>query len=247
MGFLHGKRILIVGLINNKSIATSVAQAIHREGGELAFTTAQPINASFRALTHPFDPCVLLPCDIASSSSVLGMIEQLGNIWPHLDAIVHTVPYSPEDELSGHYQDILSKESAAMANDMSDSSFNALTASALPLLRERCGNVLSIYYLGAQYSLLARMKENIRYLATNFGPQGIRVNGVFAGPIKSCSDIRVKKFKKSLDDHKKTAPLRKNIEASDVGNVAAFLCSDLAAGITGEIVHVDAGFHMLAK
>jgi enoyl-[acyl-carrier protein] reductase I len=256
MGFLQGKRILIVGLISNKSIAAGIAEAMHREGAELAFTyQSARFEDRIKELASAWNSTLTIPCDVGSDQEIATMVERLGNDWGQIDGIVHSVAYAPADELSGPYHDVLSREGFRIAHDISSYSFGALAKASLPLLKDHNSSLLTLSYLGAtraipRYNVMglakASLEANVRYLAASLGPIGIRVNGISAGPIKTLAASGIKGFKKMLSYNKEVSPLRKNIDAIEVGNVAAFLCSDLSSGITGEIIHVDAGYNITA-
>lgn len=256
MGFLAGKRILIIGLISNKSIAAGIATALRREGAELAFTYQ---NERFKDrvtdLAAEWDSTITLPCDVVSDEEINHMFESLHAKWGHLDALIHSVAFAPADQLSGPYHDVLSREGFRIAHDVSSYSFGALAKAALPMMKDRNASLLTMSYLGAvraipNYNVMglakASLEANVRYLAASLGPIGIRVNGISAGPIKTLAASGIKGFKKMLTYNKEVSPLRKNVDAIDVGNAAAFLCSDLASGITGEILNVDAGYNITA-
>jgi len=255
MGFLAGKRILIIGLISNKSIAAGIATAMHREGAELAFTyQSERFEGRLKELISEWNSTICIPCDVGIDEEIAQAFEKLGAQWDHLDAIVHSVAYSPADQLGGQYHDVLTREGFRIAHDISSYSFGAVAKAALPLMKNQ-GALLTLSYLGANrampsYNVMglakASLEANVRYLAASLGPLGIRVNGISAGPIKTLAASGVKGFKRMLSYNKDVSPLRKNVDAIEVGNAAAFLCSELASGITGEIMHVDAGFNITA-
>lgn len=254
MGFLKGKRVLIIGLISNKSIAAGIATAMHREGAELAFTyQSERFEERIKELAAQWDSKLIIPCDVGSDNQISHAFNTLHQKWEHIDAIVHSVAYAPADQLTGLYHDVLTREGFRIAHDISSYSFGAVAKAALPLMKERNGSLLTLSYLGAtralpSYNVMglakASLEANVRYLAASLGPVGIRVNGISAGPIKTLAASGIKGFKKMLAYNKEVSPLRKNVDALEVGNAAAFLCSDLASGITGEIVHVDAGYNI---
>jgi enoyl-[acyl-carrier protein] reductase I len=252
MGFLTGKRALIVGVATDRSIAWGIAQAMHREGATLALSHAndklkervEPLAQSLGALTLPLD--VARDADIAAAFGVIA--EQ----WGSLDILVHAVAFAPREAISGSFLDNTSREAFRMAHDISSYSLTALTRAAAPLMAGRQGAVLTLSYLGAVRSLpnynvmglaKASLEANVRFLAADLGPRGIRVNAISAGPVKTLSAAGIAGFRKMLARVAQVAPLRRNVTLEDVGNAAAFLCSDLAGGITGEITYVDAGFN----
>lgn len=255
MGFLSGKRIVIVGLISNKSIAAGIATAMRREGAELAFTyQSQRFEDRVKELAAEWESDFIIPCDVSSDQEIDRAAEILGSRWDKLDGLVHSVAFAPADQLSGPYHSILNREGFRVAHDVSSFSFGALAKATFPLMKNE-GALLTLSYLGAvraipNYNVMglakASLEANVRYLAASMGPLGIRVNGISAGPIKTLAASGIKGFKKMLTYNKDVSPLRKNVDAIDVGNAAAFLCSDLASGITGEIMHVDAGYNITA-
>jgi enoyl-[acyl-carrier protein] reductase I len=252
MGFLAGKRAFIVGVATDRSIAWGIAQAMHREGAELAFSyvndkmreRVEPLAASLGArLTMPLDVTIDGQCDAA--------FDLLKREWHQLDIVVHAVAYAPREALSGSFVQATSRESFRIAHDVSSYSFTALAQRAHPLMTGRRAALLTLSYLGALRSIpgynvmglaKASLEANVRFLAADLGPAGIRVNGISAGPIKTLAAAGIPGFRKMLSRVAEVAPLRRNVTLEDVGNAAAFLCSDLAAGITGEILYVDSGF-----
>lgn len=255
MGFLTGKRIIIVGLISNKSIAAGIATAMKREGAELAFTyQSKRFEDRIKELAAEWESDFIIPCDVASDEEITHAVEAIGSRWDKIDGLVHSVAFAPADQLSGPYHQVLNREGFRIAHDISSFSFGALAQASLPLLKENSA-LLTLSYLGAirsvpNYNVMglakASLEANVRYLAASMGPLGIRVNGISAGPIKTLAASGIKGFKKMLTYNKEVSPLRRNVDAIDVGNAAAFLCSDLASGITGEIMNVDAGYNITA-
>jgi enoyl-[acyl-carrier protein] reductase I len=253
MGFLSGKRALIVGLASNRSIAWGIAQAMHREGAELAFSYPnEKLGARVTKMAAECDSDIVLPCDVASDEQIDGLFTGLGERWDGLDIIIHSVAFAPADQLAGDYLECVTREGFAIAHDISSYSFAALAKAGHPMMKGRNGALLTLSYLGAVQSIpnynvmgvaKASLEANVRYLAQSLGPEGIRVNGISAGPIRTLAAAGISNFRKLLDTFAGTAPLRRNVTIEDVGNAAAFLCSDLAAGITGEITYVDAGYN----
>ncbi len=256
MGFLAGKRVLIAGLASNRSIAYGIAQAMHREGAELAFTY---VNERFKErveeMAKDFNSSICLPCDVTKDEEITEMFKLLGEHWDGLDTIVHSIAFAPADQLEGDYLDNINREGFKLAHDISSYSLAALAKAGYPMMEGRNGSIVTMSYLGAEkavpyYNVMgvakASLEANVRYLAASMGPRGIRVNAVSAGPIKTLSAAGIKNFRKMLSYNEKVTPMRDNVTQEQVGDVAAFLCSDLAAGVTGEVVHVDAGFHILA-
>lgn len=255
MGFLSGKRALIVGVASNRSIAWGVAQAMHREGAELAFSYPnEKMGVRVSKLAAECDSNIVLPCDVSSDEQIDDLFSSLGKHWDGLDIIVHSVAYAPADQLAGDYLDCVTREGFRIAHDISSYSFAALAKAGRPMLQGRNGALLTMSYLGAvqtipNYNVMgiakASLEANVRYLAQSLGPEGIRVNGVSAGPIRTLAAAGISNFRKLLDTFAGTAPLRRNVSIEDVGNAAAFLCSDLASGITGEITYVDGGYNIV--
>ncbi|HEX8874654.1 MAG TPA: SDR family oxidoreductase [Nitrosospira sp.] len=256
MGFLSGKRILITGLLSNRSIAYGIAKAMHREGAQLAFTyQGEGIRERVAKTVAEFGGDLLFPCDVSSDTEVTRCFEDLGKHWDSLDGIVHSIAYAPREALSGDYLESVNREAFRIAHDVSSYSFAALAKAGVPLMQGRNGSLLTLTYLGAvrvmpNYNVMglakASLEANVRFMASSLGPKGIRVNAISAGPIKTLAAAGIGNFGKLLGYTEKVAPLRRNVSILEVGNVAAFLCSDLASGITGEITHVDAGFNTVA-
>jgi enoyl-[acyl-carrier protein] reductase I len=252
MGFLNGKRALIVGLASNRSIAWGIAQAMHREGAMLAFTYQNAKLADRVAkLAAEVNTSICLACDVGNDEEIAGAFKALGEHWDGLDIVVHSVAYAPSEQLDGDYLDCVTREGFRIAHDISSYSFAALAKAGRPMMQGRNGALLTLSYLGAMktvpnYNVMglakASLEANVRYLARSLGPQGIRVNGISAGPIRTLAASGISNFRKMLDQFAGTAPLRRNVTIEDVGNAAAFLCSDLAGGITGEIIYVDGGY-----
>jgi enoyl-[acyl-carrier protein] reductase I len=253
MGLLQDKKILVTGLLSNRSIAYGIARALAREGATLAFTYQ---NADLRGrveeLARDFGRAPVLPCDVASDEEIAALFPALGKQWDGLDGIVHSIAFAPREALKGDFLDGLTREGFRIAHDVSSYSFAALAKAGFPLMEGRKAALLTLTYLGAVRSLpnynvmglaKASLEANVRYLAQNLGPKGIRVNGISAGPIKTLAAAGISGFGKILKFVEDNAPLRRNVTTDDVGNVAAFLMSDLAAAITGEITYVDCGFN----
>ena len=254
MGFLTGKRALIVGVASNRSIAWGIAQAMHREGAELAFTYQ---NDKLRDRVEKFagecDSDIVLPCDVGSDEQINDVFSQLDDYWDSLDIIIHSVAFAPRDQLEGSYLDSVTREGFLKAHEISSYSFSALAKGGRNMMTGRNGALLTLTYLGAirtipNYNIMglakASLEANVRYMAASLGPDNIRVNGISAGPIKTLAAAGIGDFRKFLDYGEKSSPLRRNVTIDEVGNVAAFLCSDLASGVTGEITYVDAGYNI---
>ena len=253
MGFLAGKRALIVGLATERSIAYGIANAMHREGAELAFTYQNDrLKDRVEQIATELGSKVVLPMDVAFDEQIDSAFASLKQQWDSLDVIVHAVAFAPREALAGSFVEATSRDSFRIAHDVSSYSLTALARAGLPLMKERAGSLLTLSYLGAvrsipSYNVMglakASLEANVRFLAAELGPQGIRVNGISAGPIKTLAAAGIGGFRKMLNHVASAAPLRRNVTIEDVGNAAAFLCSDLAAGITGEIVYVDGGYN----
>ncbi len=256
MGFLANKRILITGMLSSRSIAYGIAQAMRREGAELAFTyQGERILERVRALALEFDSELLFPCDVASDAEINQLFTDLGQHWDKFDGFVHAIAYAPREALAGEFLDGFSREAFHVAHDISAYSFPAMAKAALPMLEGRNAALLTLSYLGAvrtmpHYNVMglakASLEASVRYLAMNLGNRGIRVNGISAGPIKTLAAAGIADFSKLLGYNAMHAPLKRNVTIQEVGNTAAFLCSDLASGITGEITYVDGGFNTTA-
>ena len=253
MGFMTGKRALIVGLASNRSIAWGIAQAMHREGAELAFSYPnEKLGARVTKMAAECGSDIVLPCDVSSDEQIEALFGGLGERWDGLDIIVHSVAFAPADQLAGDYLDCVTREGFNVAHEISSYSFAALAKAGRTMMQGRNGSLLTLSYLGAvqtipNYNVMglakASLEANVRYLAQSLGPEGIRVNAISAGPIRTLAAAGISNFRKLLETFAGTAPLRRNVTIEDVGNAAAFLCSDLAAGITGEVTYVDGGYN----
>ena len=252
MGFLAGKRILVTGLLSNRSISYGIAKSCREQDAELAFTYQ---NDRFRdrvaEMAAEFGSQLIFPCDVAEDAQIESLFADLGKAWDGLDGLVHAIAFAPREAIAGNFLDGLSRDAFRIAHDVSSYSFAALAKGALPMMNGRRGAMLTLSYLGAErmvpsYNTMglakASLEASVRYLAEAVGASGIRVNAISAGPIKTLAASGIKGFSKILSIVETNAPLRRNVTIEDVGNVAAFLLSDLAAGITGEITHVDGGF-----
>lgn len=255
MGILTGKRALVVGVASNKSIAWGVAQAMHREGAELAFTyQTERLRSRVENFAAECNSEITVPCDVQNDEEIQNVFEHLDNYWGHLDILVHSVAYAPREELMGEYLDSVTRDGFRIAHEVSSYSFAALGNAARPLMKGRDAAMLTLSYLGAvrtmpSYNVMglakASLEANVRYMAEGLGPEGIRVNAISAGPIRTLAASGVKDLRKFLGYVEETAPLRRNVTTEEVGNTAAFLCSDMASAITGEITYVDCGFNIM--
>lgn len=252
MGFLHGKRALIVGIASTRSIAWGIASAMHREGAQLAFTyQSEKLKSRVDEAANDFGSNIVLPLDVGDDAQIDKVFADLRTHWDGFDILVHSVGFAPREALQGGFIDNLTREGFAIAHDISSYSLAALAKAARPLMQGRGGSILTLTYLGAERALAnynvmglakASLEANVRYLAYNLGPEGTRVNAISAGPIKTLAAAGIGNFRKMLDHVETNAPLRRSVTIEEVGNVGAFLCSDLASGITGEITYVDAGY-----
>ncbi|EQD41683.1 short-chain dehydrogenase/reductase SDR [mine drainage metagenome] len=255
MGFLHGKRALITGVLNHRSIAWGIASAMHREGAELAFTYVNDkLKDRVDEAATAFGSNIVLPCDVANDAQIDALFPALAQYWDGLDILVHSIGFAPRDAMTGEFLDGLTREGFRIAHDISSYSLAALAKAARPLMQGRNGAILTLTYLGAERALAsynvmglakASLEANVRYLAYNLGPESTRVNAISAGPIRTLAASGVANLRKMLDHVAEKAPLRRNVSIEEVGNVAAFLCSDLASGVTGEVTYVDAGYNIL--
>ncbi len=254
MGFMQGKRVLIVGLASNRSIAWGIAQAMHREGAELAFTFQNDkLQSRVEEMAGQCNSNITIECDVSSDEHIDNVFKVLGERWDGLDCIVHSVAYAPRDALDGDYVNATTRENFQIAHDISSYSFTALAKAGRAMMQGRNGSLLTLTYLGADraipnYNVMgvakASLEANVRYMAVALGAEGIRVNAISAGPIRTLAASGINNFKSMLSKAADTAPLKKNVTIEEVGNAAAFMCSDLASGITGEITFVDCGYNI---
>lgn len=255
MGFLDNKRALIVGVASNRSIAYGVAAAMHREGATLAFThQGDKLHDRVTGFAKEFGSDIVLPLDVSSDEEIDSVFSELGKKWDGLDCIVHSVGFAPRDQLEGSYVDAVTREGFQIAHDISAYSLAALAKAGRPMMQGRNGSIITMSYLGAvrtvpNYNVMgvakAALEANVRYLADSLGPEGTRVNAVSAGPIRTLAASGISGFRGMLAEAEKKTPLRRNVTINEVGNAAAFLSSDLASGITGDVLYVDSGYHIL--
>lgn len=253
MAFLKGKRILVTGVLSNRSIAYGIAQACHAQGAELAFTyQTERFKERIQEMAAEFGSSICLPLDVAEDGQIEGLFAELSRHWPALDGLVHAIAFAPREAIAGDFLEGFSREGFRIAHDISAYSFAALAKAAMPMMQDKGGAMVTLTYLGADrmvpnYNTMglakASLEASVRYLASSVGPKNIRVNGISAGPIKTLAASGIKGFGNILQFVENHAPLRRNVTIADVGNAAAFLLSDLAGGITGEITYVDAGFN----
>jgi enoyl-[acyl-carrier protein] reductase I len=255
MGLLTGKKALIVGLASNRSIAYGIAQAFHQAGAELAFTyQTEKLQSRVEKAAQEFGSDIVLPLDVTVDEQIDNVFGELQKRWDKVDIIIHSVAFAPGELLEGDYLENMNRAGFNMAHDISSYSFAALAKAARPMLN-RNGALLTMSYLGAErivhnYNVMgvakASLEANMRYIANSLGPQGVRVNAISAGPIRTLAASGIKGFKQILGYHEQVTPLRQNTTIEQVGNTATFLCSDMAEGITAEVIHVDGGFHAMA-
>ncbi|HJL66035.1 MAG: enoyl-ACP reductase [Arenicellales bacterium] len=254
MGFLNGKRALIVGVASDRSIAWGIAKAMHREGAEIAFTyQTEKLKPRVEKLAAHADSDIVIPCDVSSDEEIDALYGELDNYWDGFDILVHSVAFAPRETLEGLYLDSVSRDGFNAAHEISSYSFAALGKAARPMMANRGGGaMLTLSYIGAVRSMpgynvmglaKASLEANVRYMAQSLGRENIRVNGISAGPIRTLAAMGIKGFRKMMHYYEKAVPLGRSVTTDEVGNTGAFLCSDLASGITGEITYVDGGFN----
>ena len=256
MGLLSGKKALIVGVASKHSIAYAIAEAFHREGAELAFTyQGDKLGDRVKKMAAEWNSDLCFPCDVSSDEDIQGVFDSLKQHWDGIDILIHSVGFAPAEELNGDYLDITSREGFRIAHDISSYSFVALAKHAKPMMEGRNGAMLTLTYHGSQQTLpnynvmglaKASLEASVRYLAGSTGPDGIRVNSISAGPIKTLAASGIKSFRKMLKKNAERAPLKRNITAAEVANTAVFLCSDMASGVTAQNIYVDGGFNTCA-
>ncbi len=256
MGFLTNRKALVVGVASNRSIAWGVAKAMHEQGAEIALTyQTEKLKARVEQCSQACGGGPVMPLDVTDDAQIEAVFKELESTWGHLDILVHAVGFAPREELEGSFVDNTTRGGYAMAHDISAYSFVALARAARPLMQGRNASLLTLTYLGGERALpnynvmgpaKASLEASVRYMANDLGPEGIRVNAVSAGPIRTLAASGIGDFRKMLDYNAASAPMRRNVDIDEVGNASAFLCSELASGITGEVVHVDGGFHAVA-
>ncbi len=253
MGFLAGKRALIVGVASERSIAWGIAKAMHREGAELAFTYQnEKLQPRVEKYASILESDIVLPCDVGTDEQIEQAFAELDNYWDGFDILVHSVAFAPRSELEGLYLDAVTREGFRTAHEISSYSFAALAKASRSMMSGRNGALLTLSYIGSHrampgYNVMglakASLEANVRYIAQSLGGEGTRVNAVSAGPIKTLAAAGIGGFKKMMDFYEKAVPLGRGVTIDEVGNAAAFLCSDLASGVTGQILYVDCGFN----
>jgi enoyl-[acyl-carrier protein] reductase I len=252
---LKGKRILVTGVVSKLSIAAGIADALHRAGAELAFTYQnEKLKSRVSKMAEQWGSQLVFPCDVSSDEEISNLVSSLQQHWDYCDGFVHSIAFAPADQLQGDFFQNVSREGFKIAHDISSYSLSALAKALYPLMENRAASIIALSYLGANrcipnYNVMglakASLEANVRYLAYSMGPKGIRVNAVSAGPIRTLAASGIKNFKSMLNHNEQVTPLRRNVTIEEVGQSAAFLCSDMASAITGEVLHVDAGFHIV--
>ncbi|HEY0916867.1 MAG TPA: enoyl-ACP reductase [Solimonas sp.] len=255
MGFLSGKKALITGVASDRSIATGIAEAFHREGAELAFTyQGERLKGRVEEFAASLGSKIVMPLDVVEDAQIDEVMQELQKQWGGLDVLIHSIGFAPREQLQGRYLDAVTREGFRISHDISAYSFAALGKAARPLMQGRQASLLTLTYLGAvravpMYNVMgpakASLEANVRFMAADLGEQGIRVNGISAGPIKTLAAAGITGFRGMLSAAEKASALKRNVSIEEVGNAAAFLSSDLASGITGEILYVDAGYNVM--
>ena len=255
MGFLAGKRAVVVGLASNRSIAWGIAKALHGQGAELAFNyQSDKLQGRVEKMAAELDSDIVLPLDVTDDGQIDGFFDGIAKRWDGFDILIHSVAYAPADQLEGRYVDVVTREGFRIAHDISSYSFAALGRAARPFFENRAGSMLTLSYLGAvralpSYNVMglakASLEANMRFMAFDLGADGIRVNAISAGPIRTLAASGIKGMRQMLDTVAETAPLKRNVTIDDVGNAAAFLSSDLASGVTGHVLYVDCGYSIV--
>ncbi len=255
MGFMAGKKALITGVASDRSIATGIAEAFKREGAELAFTyQGDRLKGRVEEFASSCGSKIVLPLDVSDDAQIDEVFKELKNQWGELDVLVHSIGFAPREQLAGKYLDSVTREGYRISHDISAYSFAALGKAARPLMAGRKASMLTLTYLGAvravpMYNVMgpakASLEANVRFMAAELGELGIRVNGISAGPIKTLAAAGISGFRTMLNKAASASPLKRNVSIEEVGNAAAFLSSDLASGVTGEILYVDAGYNIM--
>jgi len=257
MGFLQDKKVLITGIASNRSIAYGIAKAMHREGAQLALTYQnEKLKKRVDKFAAEFGSEIVLPLDVTRDEDIENLFTELGRHWDGLNSLVHSIAYAPGDQLEGSFAEAVTREGFAIAHDISAYSFAAMAKAGRGMMAGRNASMVTMSYLGAvrtvpNYNVMgvakASLEATMRYLADSLGPDGIRVNAVSAGPIRTLAAAGIKNFKAMLEEAEQKTPLRRNVTIDEVGNAAAFLCSDLASGITGDVLYVDSGYNIVDK
>jgi enoyl-[acyl-carrier protein] reductase I len=254
MGFLKGKKVVIIGLASNRSIAWGIAKSMREQGAELAFNYQnEKLESRVKKMAAELGSDLYFPLDVSSDDQISTFFDEIKKSWGNFDILVHSVAYAPSSQLEGSFSEVTDRKGFEIAHDISSYSLTAVTKAALPLLNPNA-NILTLTYLGAvkampSYNVMglakASLEANVRFLAYDLGPKNIRVNAISAGPIKTLAASGIKGIKAMLNHVEKVSPLRRNVTTTEVGNVGAFLCSDLASGVTGQIIYVDSGYSIV--
>ncbi|OOZ35935.1 enoyl-ACP reductase FabI [Solemya velesiana gill symbiont] len=257
MGFLQDKKVLVTGIASNRSIAYGIAKAMRREGAQLTLTYQnEKLKKRVDKFAAEFGSDIALPLDVTNDEEIENLFAELGKQWDGLDCMVHSIAYAPADQLEGTFAEAVTREGFATAHDISAYSFAAMAKAGRSMMAGRNASMVTITYLGAvrtvpNYNVMgvakASLEATMRYLADSLGPDGIRVNAVSAGPIRTLAASGIKNFKTMLEEAEQKTPLRRNVTIDEVGNATAFLCSDLASGITGDVLYVDSGYQVVGK
>jgi len=255
MGFLKGKKILVTGIMSNRSIAFGIAKAIHREGGKMVFTY---VNKKFKdrisKLVKIFNPVSILPCDVSSDNQINNLFDMLKEYWENFDGIIHSIAFAPMDQLEGDFLSNITREGFLTAHEISSYSLCAIAKSAKNMMKKSPSSIVALTYLGSQKTVVnyntmglakASLESSIRYISQSLGPDNIRINAISSGPIRTLAASGISGFRKILDYNAKISPLRRNVTIEEIGNIAAFLSSDLSSAITGEIIYADCGFNTI--
>ena len=255
MGFLSGKKAIITGIASERSIAWGIAKAMHDQGAELGLTYQnEKLESRVKKFADTLGAKLVEPCDVSTDEEIVLLRDKVKACWNQLDILVHSLAYAPRDQLEGMFLDAVTREGFSMAHDISSYSFSAMAREFAPLMENQMGSMLTLTYIGSikampSYNVMglakASLEANVRYTAQTLGPRGIRVNAVSAGPIRTLAASGIRGMKSMIDHYEKVAPLGRSVSIDEVGNAAAFLCSDLASGITGEILYVDGGFNIV--
>ena len=255
MGLLDNKRALVVGVASNRSIAWGIAQAMHREGAQIALTYQnEKLQKRVEKFASELDSKITLPCDVSSDTQIQSVFGDLSKYWDSFDILVHSIAFAPRELLDGEYLKNVTREGFRIAHEISSYSFSALAEASREMMKGRKGAMLTLSYLGAvrsmpNYNVMglakASLEANVRYMASSLGPEGIRVNAISAGPIRTLAASGIAGMRDFLTHVESTSPLRRNVTIEEVGNASTFLCSDSASAITGEITYVDCGFNTI--
>lgn len=255
MKILENKKALIIGVASNRSIAYGIAKSLYKCGAQLAFTYMNDrMKDRVAEIAKEFDSEILLPCDVANDEEINNVFSHIKEVWGGIDTIVHAVAFAPQEQFEGNYLESCTREGFNISHEISSYSLTAITKAAAPIINEN-GSILTLSYSASErvvpnYNVMgvakASLEASVRYLAHSLGPKNIRVNAISAGPIKTLAAAGIKHFRKMLSYSEQASPIKSNITIEQVGDTAAFLCSEMAGAITGEVIHVDNGFSIVA-